>query len=171
MQYVHTADGLQHGLTGVDLLEPLLDQIVDLPRCLPQSPVTRFYRLPGQVGDVLLHTLGHSRRQRLVPGGLYEQNRDTDRLSVKSCTVLVDTWIYTKGGTPYSSSSLKFCSLLRYQFTRKPSSISAIVYEEEVVQLLTSSMHPVRLVAIGIVVERGLVHQFRWFQDGQLVET
>ena len=32
-------------------------------------------------------------------------------------------------------------------------------------------MHPMRLVAICIVVKRCLVYQFRWFQDRQLVET
>ena len=100
VQYVRTADGLQHGLTSVDVLEPLPNQLVDLLRCLPQSPVTRFYRLPDQVWNVLLHPLGHGWRQRLVLGSLDEQDWDIDCRFVKSFIILVDSRMYTKDDTP-----------------------------------------------------------------------
>ncbi len=110
--------GLERALHSLDgILQPLLDKPIDLLWSFPQSPMPGLDRPPGQLGNELLHTCRHGRRKCFVFGCLDKEHRDVNRILLQPGQQVSELRQHSWMLVTYCSSSLKFCSLVRYQFT------------------------------------------------------
>lgn len=65
-------------------LKPFFNELVDMCRSLPQSPVGSFNPLNREIWNILTHTRRHAQWQGLVMCCLYKKDRYVDRRFFKS---------------------------------------------------------------------------------------
>lgn len=65
-------------------MKPFFNELIDICRPLPQSPVRSFSPLNGEIWNILIHTHRHAQWQSLIMCCLYKKDRYVDRRLFKS---------------------------------------------------------------------------------------